>query len=100
MPGEQGVSQLHGPILKGPIFKLGAVLSCKEVNKMLASGMKLTFIQRVKLWCHLRICDTCKKFSQHLKILSNAFRFFCATDSVKSDQVKKLEESVLREIGR
>ena len=87
------MSKLHGPI-----FMLGAVLSCKEVNKMLASGLPLSFMQKVKLWCHLRICYTCKRFEQHLLMLAKSFRSVCESEPVKPEEVSKLEESVLKDL--
>ncbi len=50
------------------------MLSCKEVSRLLSQReeRRLSFLERVKLRLHLRVCAACTRFARQLDVLREA----------------------------
>ena len=54
--------------------RLTHMLSCKEVTRLLSQreDRRLSYVERVKLGLHLRVCVACTRFSQQLAFMREA----------------------------
>ena len=89
--------------MRGPLFQIGAQVTCKQVNHAVASGEPLTLKQRIQLWCHMRICEACRNFSKHLASISSGVRSLCESRTTKNSsrapqQMKELEDAILKKL--
>ena len=60
--------------------------SCQETSRLFSESLerKLAFRERIGLWMHLQMCNMCRGFSQHLKLLRDASQFYA--EEVEHDQ--------------
>jgi hypothetical protein len=49
---------------------------CKEASQLQSDGFEraLTVMERIRLRMHFLICDTCRNYSDNLKLLNNVFQ--------------------------
>ena len=57
-------------------------LTCKEASRLISDGMdrRLSVPERIKLRLHVRICDSCTRFTSQVAFLRRALKAFPGPD--------------------
>lgn len=77
------------------------MMSCKEIARLLSSNDELPFMKKVELHLHLKMCNHCSRYSQHLKLLAGGFRkLMSARTLIDASSVERLEKRIIEEIGK
>ena len=60
-------------------------LTCKDASRLISQGMdrRLSFMERIALRLHVRVCDACTRFSRQLGFLRRALKTFPGPDEPK-----------------
>jgi predicted anti-sigma-YlaC factor YlaD len=62
---------------------MGLKATCKEVHRLVSEELDhdLSFMDRLRVHLHLRICDACKNFEGQMRLLRRAMRRLTVSES-------------------
>lgn len=76
--------------------------SCKEATFWMAKSeeQKLGFIQKMKLWLHLRFCEICRNFQKQSQAINHAATTLHSTESLSEGAKIRIEKQLLEQKNR
>ena len=79
-----------------------AVLTCKEVSRMIASDELKTnsWLGCLEARFHLMMCRHCRRYSRQIQALGSAVRRTLGGNDLDQDSRGRLRESILRRLSR
>ncbi len=78
------------------------MMNCKEVVKTISSEERPSWRRRLEIRFHLMICHHCRKYAEQLDHLRASMKkvFRVGSFGEKSEEVKQLEEKILKSFNK
>ena len=82
--------------------KVGNMLKCKEVVKVVSSDQPISLKQKIEIKMHLMMCRHCRRYQQQLNLLKNGFVRLLKLkyNSADPQKIDQIENKVLDKVNK